>query len=140
MHHADLTSAVDVAMGGGMAGQFAVRGTEEVSARELLNLVEASCGREPGSTKARMRLPFLPPGLMLEELLVGLGADTNMAEMLTYFDQNAEDPVSGDDVWAATGMEPAEALKQFFQNHRVSEDDESLLLPTFGGYKLNMAD
>ncbi len=72
---------------------------------------------------------------MFEEFLVGVGADTNMAEMLAYFSENQDAPVTGKDFWEATGSGPEEALHQFFQYHHVQDGDESLVLPTFGGYK-----
>ena len=78
---------------------------------------------------------------MLEEYLVGMGADTNMSEMIAHFAENQNvAPVSGTDFWTATGTSADESLSAFFGNHRVEEDDERLLTPTFGGYKFNMAD
>lgn len=123
-----------------MTGQFAVRGSSEVSALELMNLVEKSCGVEAGATKARFQMPVLPLARMFEEYLVGMGADTNMAEMIAYFADNQDAPVSGNDFWQAAGMESQQNIHDFFKSHRVSDSDESMLLPTFGGYKLSMAD
>lgn len=114
VHHADLTRAVALSMDGGMTGQYAVRGAEEVSSQALLNLVEKSCGVEEGATKARFETPILPLAKMFEEFMVGVGADTNMAEMLAYFSENQDAPVTGKDFWEATGSEPEEALRQFF--------------------------
>ena len=68
-----------------------------MSIRELLNMVEDSCGVEAGKTKARFEMPLLPLTRMLEEFLVGMAADTNMAEMLSHFEENPSDaPVTGD--------------------------------------------
>ena len=114
VHHADLTRAVALSMDGGITGQYAVRGAEEVSSQALLNLVEKSCGVEEGATKARFETPIFPLTKMFEEFLVGVGADTNMAEMLAYFSENQDAPVTGKDFWEATGSEPEEALRQFF--------------------------
>lgn len=83
---------------------------------------------------------------MLEEFLVGMAADTNMAEMLAYFAENRQEaPVSGDCFFNAAGLEQDGDLQGFFKSHKVSVDDadsssSSLLLPTFGGYKFNTAD
>jgi len=140
VHQADLVRAIERSMEGGLAGQFAVRGSEEVSSRQLLNLVEKSCGMEAGSTKPRKDTPLFPLGKMFEEFMVGMGADTNMAEMISHFGQSSGAPVTGEDFWHASESEPQEALSQFFKSHNVSVEDESLLLPTFGGYKFNMAD
>mmetsp|Transcript_20885 Transcript_20885/g.25648 ORF Transcript_20885/g.25648 Transcript_20885/m.25648 type:complete len:308 (-) Transcript_20885:184-1107(-) len=119
VHHADLTRAIERSMSAGLTGQFAVRGTEEVTSRQLLNLVEKSCGVEPGNTRARFETPVFPVARMMEEFLVGMAADTNMAEMIQYFSENQDAPVSGQDIWQATGSEPEEALSQFFKYHRV---------------------
>ena len=88
VHHADLTSAISTSMDSKLTGQFAVRGAQEVSSRELLNLVEKSVGFEEGRTQARRDTAVLPLGRMLEEFMVGMAADTNMAEMIAYFDEN----------------------------------------------------
>lgn len=52
VHHSDLTRAVSAAMDSRMKGQFALRGSQEVSIGELLKLVDSSCGNEKG-TKAQ---------------------------------------------------------------------------------------
>jgi len=42
---------------------------------------------------------------MLEEFLVGMAADTNMAEMLSHFEESPSDaPVTGDCFFQATGL------------------------------------
>ena len=53
VHQGDVTRAVSQALDTGLTGQFAVSGTEEVSVRQLLNLVEKSCGVAPGKTTGR---------------------------------------------------------------------------------------
>ena len=139
VHNADLTKAIAQSIDSSLTGQFALRGAETVSSRALLNLVEQSCGFDEGRTKKLETL--LPVGRMLEEYLVGMGADTNMAEMIAYFAENQSvAPVSGNDFWTATGTSADESLSAFYSSHRVEEDDERLLTPTFGGYKFNMAD
>ena len=73
--------------------------------------------------------------------MAGTGADTNMAQMIEYLEANqGTSPVTGQDFFEATGTSADESLKAFFEGRRVAEDDESLLMPTFGGYKFNMAD
>lgn len=68
-----------------------------MSIRELLNMVEESCGVEAGKTKSLFEIPVLPLTRMLEEVLVGMAADSNMGEMLTHFAENPSDaPVTGD--------------------------------------------
>ena len=141
VHHSDLSSAVSQAMDSGCKGQFALRGNTEVSIRELLSLVETSCDKEEGKTKGRFEMPILPITRMIEEFLVGTAADTNMAEMIIHFSENQGDkPVTGQCFWDAAGVSQQADLRQFFNTHRVNEDDESLSLPTFGGYKFATAD
>ena len=78
---------------------------------------------------------------MLEEFRVGMAADTNMAEMIAHFAENpSEAPVTGDCFFERAGLSQDNELHQFFKTHRVTDEDESLLLPTFGGYKFNTAD
>lgn len=116
VHSGDLANAVAKAMDTGRAGQFAVRGSEEVSIRQLLNLVEDSCGVEQGKTGGRFEMPILPLTRMLEEFLVGMAADTNMAEMLAYFAENQKvSPVTGQCFFDATGMTQEGNLREFFK-------------------------
>lgn len=75
-------------MDNSITGQHALRGSQEVSIVELLNMVEKSCGFEAGHTKARFETPVFPIAKMMEEFFIGTGADTNMAEMLAYFSDN----------------------------------------------------
>jgi len=70
-----------------------------------MNLVEASCNIEEGKTKARFQTPILPLARMLEEFLVGMAADTNMGEMLSYFAENPKEaPVTGECFFDSTGL------------------------------------
>ena len=108
VHHADLIQAVSTSMSSKLTGQYAVRGNEAVSSAQLLNLVEKSSNRDAGATKARFQMPMLPLGRIFEEYLIGMAADTNMAEMITYFEEESEAvPVTGSDFWAATNTSPA---------------------------------
>lgn len=43
--------------------------------------------------------------------------------------------MEGKCIWEASGVTPEENLSNWFAARRISEDDPSLLLPTFGAYK-----
>lgn len=77
-------------------------------------MVEAASGKAVHSTNPRVQIPVFPPLRMLEEFLVGMAVDTNMAEMMTYFDQNQEEAVTGDCFWEKTGLKPEVELRKFF--------------------------
>ena len=136
----DLVKAISYARESGLSGQWAVRGDQEVSAKELLKIVELACGQTDGSTKPRTELPLLPPLRMLEEFTVGLGIDTNMAEMIEFFDENEQDPVTGSSIWEESGLTPEVELKRYFQYNHIAENDERLAMPTFGSYKMIYTD
>lgn len=136
----DLAQAVKFAQGSNLSGQFAVRGTTPVTVKQLLSLVEQACGKQPGQTVAMRQLPMLPPFRMLEEFLFGMAIDTNMAEMVNYFNQNQEEPVIGQDFWQKAGIAPGTNLDTFFQKRNLSDSEDSLVLPTFGSYKLGCTD
>ena len=55
-----------------LSGQFALRGGDSIDIKSLLGLIEKSCGKEEGSTKALREIPGLPLGRMLEEFLTGI--------------------------------------------------------------------
>jgi hypothetical protein len=136
----DLVRAVQHASDSGLTGQWAVRGNSSVTMKELMNLVEASNGKTEGSTVAHRQLPVLPPFRIMEEFLFGMAADTNMAEMLTYFSQNQEEPVQGADFWAQSGLSPETDLHKFFKKLYLEDGDDRLVFPTFGSYKLGYTD
>jgi len=136
----DLVRAVEGVQAAGLKGQWAVRGETPVTVKELLNLVEASCGKQDNATTGQMQIPVLPPLRMLEEFLVGTGVDTNMAEMVSYFSENQEEPVTGSSVWEALSTAPETDLKKFFSQLRLEDGDERLVLPTFGSYKMVYTD
>ena len=78
---------------------------------------------------------------MLEEVFFGMSADANMGEMISHFSENpSEAPVTGKSFWEAAGVSQEHEVRQFFSSHSVDESDESLLLPTFWGYKSIRAD
>ena len=89
-----------------------------------------------------MQIPFFPIGRMLEEFTTGICQDTNMAEMVDTFNQSKADPVTGDDFWASVGSSPQEKLSDWFQGHKVDDDQliEQLSRPTFGSYKTSFGD
>ena len=93
-------------MASGVTGQHALRGADEVNMRELINLIEKSCGIEEGKTKPQFLLPLFPVTRMIEEILVGMAADTNMVEMIDHFNNSDDAPVTGTDFWTATGASP----------------------------------
>ena len=136
----DLVTAIKYARDTGLSGQYAVRGSTPVTIRELMTLVEGSCGKQEGQTTAQRQLPLLPPLRMLEEFFFGMGIDTNMAEMLIYFNENQEEPVTGESLWEKAGVSPETDLKQFFSKQRLQDDEERLVLPTFGSYKIGYTD
>ena len=135
-----MVKAVEYARDSKLTGQWAVRGEQEVSAKELLRLVELSCGKAEGSVQARREIPVFPPLKMLEELLVGTGIDTNMGEMIQYFGSNQEEPVTGSSIWEKSGLTPEVELKRYLEFNHIADDDERLAMPTFGSYKMIYTD
>ena len=114
INDSDLSRAVSLGLDGGVKGQFALRGEDAVTTKELLALIEASVGKEAGSTSALREIPFLSPGRILEEFTTGICQDTNMAEMVDTFNSSKADPVTGDDFWTAVGSAPEEKLNDWF--------------------------
>ena len=105
-----------------------------------MNILEQSCGKLEGQTTARRQIPLLPPLRMLEEFTVGLGIDTNMAEMMIYFSENQEEPVTGESIWERSDMKPEDELRRYYQYNHIADGDERLVMPTFGSYKMIYTD
>ena len=49
----DLVRAITSARDTGLTGQWAVRGDQEVSVKQLLQMIERQCGKNEGSTGYR---------------------------------------------------------------------------------------
>jgi len=87
VHQSDVARAVAASMDNGLKGHFAVRGDQNVSMRQLMDLVESSCNVVPGTTKGKSDFYF-PALRFLEEILVGKAIDTNMADLISYFEES----------------------------------------------------
>ena len=61
-----------------------------------------------------------------------------MAEMVYTFNQSKDEPVTGEDYWTLVGSSPEENLNDWFNGHRVEE--EQLIRPSFGSYKTSFGD
>ena len=137
LHQDDLHRAVSTGLDSGLKGQFALRGGDSIDIKSLLGLIEKSCGKEEGSTKALREIPGLPLGRMLEEFFTGICQDTNMAEMVWTFNQGG-DPVPGNDYWSASGTQPEQRLGDWYGANLFEEED--LIRPSFGSYKTSFGD
>lgn len=136
VHHADLTRAIAHAMDHPVHEQFKVRGEEKISIKDLLGLVEHSCGKEAGSTKGHFRIPFLKLSELFEEFFVGITHDRNMRLLLEHLEENPTDcPCPGTDFWESSGLQREHQLRKFFNSHRYSDLDDNMATPTFGHYK-----
>jgi len=137
LHHSDLTRAVAHAMENPHHDQFSVRGEEKISIKDLLGLIEQSCEKEQGSTKAQLRIPLLKLSEMFEEFFVGITHDRNMRLLLQHLEEYPTDcPCPGTDFWEASGLQREHSLLKFFKGHRYSDQDDRMATPTFGNYKM----
>lgn len=134
VHHADVAKAVANRLEAGATGHWAVRGNEEYSIKQIMNMIEASCGKSAGATKAKFEIPLLDLFHVAEEFFTGVTHDRNWAAMVDTF-ANGEAPVTGESFWTATGTSAEESLKAWAESHRQHEDAH-LAEPTFGAYKM----
>jgi hypothetical protein len=104
LHDADLYSAVNHAMQSSSTGQFAVRGKDEVSMKQMLNMIETASGKGENTTGK----PFAySPGLWVEEFFFGMTINRNMASLVEYAEAHPdENLVPGDCFWSATASQP----------------------------------
>lgn len=136
VHHADVTRAVEYAIDHSLGKQLKVRGDEKISIKDFLRLIEHSCDKTPGATKALPKVPLLKLSEIVEELFVGITHDRNMRIMLQHFEDNELDcPCPGTDFWETSGLARKEKLSAFYQYHRYHDTDETMATPTFGHYK-----
>jgi len=105
IHHDDVTRAVAHAMEHPIHDQFKVRGEEKISIKALLNLIEQSCDKTPGSTRALTKIPFLKLSEFFEEFFIGITHDRNMRLLLQHLEDHPMDcPCPGTDFWEKTGQ------------------------------------
>lgn len=83
-----MTRAVEYAIDHSLGNQLKVRGDEKISIKNFLRLIEHSCDKTPGATKALSKVPLLKLSEIVEELLVGITHDRNMRLMLQHFEDN----------------------------------------------------
>jgi hypothetical protein len=62
----DLLKAISHSMNSSLTGQYAVRGSDEHSMKEILALIETAAGKEAGSSKTSNEWMELPAQLMAE--------------------------------------------------------------------------
>jgi hypothetical protein len=76
-----------------------------LSIKQIIELIEMASGRQ--STSARKTFA---PSLWLEEFVSGITTDTNMSNMLSYFNANVQSPVTGNSFWTTSGLKPAQGV------------------------------
>lgn len=102
----DLLKAISHSMNSSLTGQYAVRGSDEHSMKEILALIETAAGKEAGSSKTSNEWMELPAQLMAE-FSFGQTQTKNMEHLVKHFEQNADmSPVPGDCFWNATATKP----------------------------------
>lgn len=131
VHSDDVASAVAHVLSNAGHGHYSLRGSQEVTLRQLVNLVEKASSKEINSTQQE-KFGFNPL-VLLEEFFTGLTVHQNLAYLAEHCSQN-ETPVFGADFWEASGVSQAHKVNDFFSKAHITHD--SLALPSQGDYKL----
>jgi len=132
IHYEDLARAIAHKLENAGHGQFAVRGEEELSIKQLVNVIEKACGKPEGHTKAKRTLPF-EISTIIEEFFTGITHDTNMTRLIDTQASGVE-TISGANFWEASELSPEQKLSQFYRYHAIQEL-EVAAFPTFAAYK-----
>jgi uncharacterized protein YbjT (DUF2867 family) len=100
VHSEDVASAVAHVLNNAGHGHFSLRGSQEVSLKQLVNLIEKSLGKEAGSTSASKNFKVTQ---LLEEFFTGMTVHQNLKNLAEYCAEH-ETPVFGADFWEASGV------------------------------------
>lgn len=113
VHANDVASAVAHVLANPGHGQHALRGNQEISLAELVNLVEKAQGKIEGSTSAK---PFNNLLGFLDEFMTGVTVDANLLNLV--LDAKDEYPITVEsDFWQASGLSAQHDLQQHFSSH-----------------------
>ena len=119
-------------MNSSSTGQFAVRGKDQLSMKELLTLIESASGKGENTTGKDSEWS---PRLFIEEFLHGMTIDRNMECLVEHLHAHPEvNPVPGNDFWASTASQPQGDVRAFYAQNRVNHD--LLASPSKGDYKM----
>lgn len=120
-------------MNSSMTGQYAVRGSDEHSIKEILGLIEAASEKTVGKTKASNIWMGMPEQL-LAEFAHGQTISKNMEMMVDHFGKNTDEcPVPGECFYSASASEPKSAsISESYNNKGI--DSASLSEPSLGDY------
>ena len=137
VHHDDLSTAVAHLLKTPLDSQhLQIRGSEEFSVKDLVNMVEKAAGHNVGDTKAMFNIPFLEPGTVIEEFFTGITHDRNMARLIDHFaEHDKEICAHGECFFQKSGLSPKHSVSNFFGNLQLADDCPSMVTPTFGAYK-----
>lgn len=129
----DLSNAVVHSMNSDLTGQFAVRGADEHSIKEILGLIEGASGKNAGETKASNEWMGMPEQL-LAEFAHGQTISKNMEMMVNHFGKNTEEcPVPGECFWSASSTShSAASISDSYKSKLI--DTASLSEPSLGDY------
>lgn len=128
IHSEDLSAAVEQILANVGHGQYAARGNEEITLKQLVHLISQSCGKDTvvGETLA------YNPLLGIEEFFTGMTVTQNVRNLAKHFQSSK--PVSGKCVFTEKGIKQNHNVNAFFKKHHITT--ESLELPSLGDDKL----
>jgi nucleoside-diphosphate-sugar epimerase len=130
IHTDDVAAAVGKALDSpATSGSFQLSGSEQLTLRGILDLIEGSVG---GEAKASS----MPTFDYLNDFLYGTASDLNMSRMIEYFENNQ---VHRRTINNHTWSEDASVkVSEFYKTTSFTEDD--LAHPTLPAYKLEHLD
>ena len=133
VHTDDLAVAVSKALEDSRPGRFTLSGPEQLTLKEIVNIVEKSAGKLPNSTKN----PMLPPFDYVWDFFFGTSADVNMSRMVEFLEQNTQiEQEFTHDQFGDLSLETK--LGDYFKEKPVKEEDYAH--PTMFSYRLTNTD
>jgi len=117
VYSGDIAAALDSAK----PGVHSLNGPQQLTLREIMDVLEAGTGRTPGSTGG----PLIPEFDYLWDFLVGTTSDLNMSRMVAFYEKHPE---------LAEGRGDTEtSFREYYEDKSLEEDD--FAHPTMTAYK-----
>jgi len=127
VHTDDIASAAGEALGSSRPGRFSVNGSDSLTLREIMDTLEKSAGKNPGSTRG----PLYPAFDYMWDFFTGNTNDVNLSRMVDFYEKNPS--LAQEHAANPWGSEATVGFENYYSKTQVEE--EHYAHPTMGAFK-----
>jgi uncharacterized protein YbjT (DUF2867 family) len=127
IHTDDIADAMGSALESSNFGRHTVNGAEQMTLREIMNVLEAQAGRDHGAVKG----PMFPVFDYFWDFFTGTTSDVNMSRMHAFYEQNLH--LSGEQHANPWHASHSVGFEQWVKQQKLVEENYSH--PTMASYR-----